>query len=64
VGAGRDLRHHAAKGLVGIVLPDHGLRKDAPVIGDQRHGAVVARRFKAQNNHFAPGPLPEGAALH
>ena len=64
MGAGGDFRNDAAVGLVGAVLPDHGLRKDAPVIGDQRHGAVVAGRFKAQNNHFAPGPLPEGAALH
>ena len=64
MGAGGNLRHHAAVGLVGAVLADYGLRQDAPVAGDERDSTVVAGRFKAQNNHFAGGPLPEGAAMH
>jgi hypothetical protein len=49
---------------VRAILADHGLRKDKPIGGDQRGRAVVAGGFKAQNNHFAPGPLPEGGAMH
>jgi hypothetical protein len=64
MGARGDLRHHAAVRLMGAILPDHGLREDPPVAGDERDSAVVAGRFKAQNNHFAGGPLPEGAAMH
>jgi hypothetical protein len=45
-------------------LPDHRLRKDAPVGSDQRRRAVVAGRFKAKNNHFAPGPLPDPYLMH
>ena len=44
-----DLRDHAAIGLVRLVLPDHGLGKDSPVARHQRHAAVVARRFEAQD---------------
>ena len=49
MGSGGDLRHNAAIGLVRPRLSDDGLREDAPIAGDQRRGAVVARRFQAQN---------------
>ena len=47
MGARRDFRHHAAIRLVRAILPDDGLSKDSPVAGDQRRGAVVARKFEA-----------------
>jgi hypothetical protein len=67
--ARRDLRYHAAIGLVSAALPDNRLRKDAPIGCNQRRGAVIARAFKTQNygwhcSHFASGPLPEGAPMH
>ena len=49
VGARRDLRNDAAVRLVRLRLPDDGLRKNAPVAGDQRRGAVVARGFKTED---------------
>ena len=55
-----NLRHDAAIRLVRMVLPNDRLRQDTPVGRHQRHRAIVARRFKAQNqSHFATDPLPD-----
>ena len=67
--ARRNLRHHAAVGLVRLILTDDCLRKDAPVGGHKRRSAVVAGGFEAQNDswhdgHFASGPLPDPKHMH
>jgi hypothetical protein len=47
------------------ILPDDRLREDLPVAGHQRRSAVVTAAFESEDeSHFAPGPLPEGAAMH
>jgi hypothetical protein len=47
------------------VLADHHLRKDTPVGGDERRGAIVAGRLKTKDySHFASGPLPDPGNLH
>lgn len=54
-----DLGHDAAIRLMGAVLTDNRLRKNAAVAGHQRRGTVVARGLKAKDyTHFAAGPLP------
>ena len=65
VRARRDLGNDAAVRLVSAALADDHLRQNAPVAGDQRHGAVVARGFEAEDHgHFAPGPLPDPRKMH
>jgi hypothetical protein len=60
-----NLRHNSAIGLVRAVLPDHELRKDAPVAAHKRRCAVVAGGFEAEDHsHYAPGPLPDKGNLH
>jgi hypothetical protein len=65
MGARRDLRNHAAIGLVRLRLADDRLRENAPVARHQRRGAVVAAPLKAENDaHFVSGPLPHRPPLH
>jgi hypothetical protein len=50
---------------VRVVLADHRLRKDAPVAGDQRRSAIVARGFETEDQtHFVAGPLPDPGVMH
>ena len=53
-----DFRHHAAIRLVRGVLADNRLREDATIARHQRYRAVIARRFKAEDQtHFARRPF-------
>ena len=55
MGPGGDFRDHAAERAMRVVLTDHRLRQDLPVAADQRRGAVVAGRFKGQDQcHCEP----------
>ena len=60
VGAGGDLRHHAAEGRVRAFLAEHGFGEDGAVGGaDHRGGGLVAARFEAQHRAaFAAPPDP------
>src|SRR6185503_9797753 len=65
MGAGGNLRYHAAIRLMRRILAYHRLRKDTPVARHQRRAGVVARGFETEDDsHFVSGPLPEGAAMH
>ena len=65
MGPGCDFRDDAAIWLMRSVLPDDRLRQNSAVRGHECGRAVVATTFKAKyHSHFAPGPLPQGAALH
>jgi hypothetical protein len=44
-----DFRDDAAKRAMRVILADHRLREDLPVASDQRGGAIVAGRFKSQD---------------
>ena len=58
------LGNDPAERLVRLILSDHRLRQDAPVAGDQRDRAVVARGFEAEDDCHALFPLPERRAMH
>ena len=49
MGAGGDFRDDAAERAMRVILADDRLRKDLPVASDQRRGAVVAGRFKGED---------------
>ena len=56
--AGGDFGHHAAERTMRLILPDHRLGENLPIIADQRHRAIVARRFKTENERHVRRPLP------
>ena len=63
MGAGRDLRHHAAERPVRVILSHDCLGEDLPIAADQRHCAVVAGGFEGQDQRHLSEPLPETPAL-
>ncbi len=63
MGARGNFRNHPAERAMRLILADHRLRENLPVATDQRHRAVVARRFKTKDQRHVGAPLPDACAV-
>ena len=57
MGARGDFRNHPAERAMRLILTDHRLGKDLPVATDQRHRAIVTRRFETENERHVGRPF-------